>query len=406
MIFTGFSPNTAFVDVLAAMKQLLLFRTWDTSDHALQATTEVSNMYDNAHTVLFDSGRSALYAGLVALGVRKNDFVAVQAFTCIVVINAIRACGAHPVYVDIDESLNMSVDRLRDALEQVPAMKAIIVQHTFGASANDDLFRLAQEKGVFVIEDCAHAFGRHQKDMAPFGLKGAIGMLSFGTDKAISSVRGGALVTKDNQLYEKISLLQQSGGAMSPTSIARHLAQPIIFWFGKKTYRFGGKFLLWMSRKYKLSCEIITREEKQGSMPTYSPAPLPNPLAYLLLKQIPRATQKNMHRVSMTASYVGHLSKEAQRWMKPGVPYVRVPVWVENPAQALLSAKKHHIILGDWYRVVVAPADVALSATSYVFGSCPQAEYAARHMINLPTHLSVSVKDARHIVQSFSSPVT
>ena len=111
-IFTGFSPNTGAQDMRIAAAFLLLpwkYAQWKKGRYEEQAREMIEQYFGNNTTALtYDSGRTALYHALLSLGVGEGDEVLVQAFTCMVVINAIRWTGATPVYVDIEkDTLNM-----------------------------------------------------------------------------------------------------------------------------------------------------------------------------------------------------------------------------------------------------------------------------------------------------------
>ena len=80
--------------------------------------------------VLFESGRVAQYFLLKALGIGQGDEVIIQAFTCVAVPNSIIWTGAKPIYVDIDESLNMDPKKLEKLINK--KTKAVIWQSTFG----------------------------------------------------------------------------------------------------------------------------------------------------------------------------------------------------------------------------------------------------------------------------------
>src|SRR6185436_2552703 len=106
--------------------------------------------------VAINSGRSAQYLILRALGLSKTDQVLIQAFTCIAVPNAVLWVGAQPAFADIDESYNLDPQRVRRAI--TPNTKALIAQHTFGIPADmEALHQIADEHHLVLIEDCCHS---------------------------------------------------------------------------------------------------------------------------------------------------------------------------------------------------------------------------------------------------------
>ena len=115
-IFSGFNPNMTTADLKVAGAFLLLPWKWSQIVQGLNPK-RVEEWFEKyfsvkyAHT--FDSGRSALKIALESAGVQEGHDVLVQGYTCVVVSNAITSLGAKPVYVDIDDDLNMSPDELQ-----------------------------------------------------------------------------------------------------------------------------------------------------------------------------------------------------------------------------------------------------------------------------------------------------
>ena len=150
------------------------------------------------------------------------------------VVNPIVALGAKPVYVDIGADLNMDPDDL--AKKITSRAKTVIVQHSFGLPAPlKDFLAVALDRGLTVIEDCAHSLGATY-DGALTGTMGDIGMFSFGSDKVISCVRGGALITSDAEIEKRIRHRVESLPVQSRMKIFRHLLHYPFFSLGKGRY--------------------------------------------------------------------------------------------------------------------------------------------------------------------------
>jgi aminotransferase EvaB len=160
------------------------------------------------------NGTDAIEIALRALEVAPGDSVAMVANAGPYASAAARACGAQPLYVDIDPvSRTMAVEALRGALaDSRPA--AIVVTHLYGQLADiDGLSRLAQAAGIPLVEDCAQAHGA-RRDGKRAGSFGAIGTFSFYPTKNLPAVGdGGACVTSDEQLAERMRRLRQYGWA-------------------------------------------------------------------------------------------------------------------------------------------------------------------------------------------------
>lgn len=149
------------------------------------------------HAVGVGSGLGAIRLSLLALGVGAHDRVAVPAYSCVALANAVLACGAEPVPVDVEpQTWNLSITALREALSTTPGIKAAIVVHTFGMPAP---VRAIEALGVPVVEDCSHAFG-----IAPLGSSARVAMLSLYATKLLGAGEGGMVLTNHAPIADHI----------------------------------------------------------------------------------------------------------------------------------------------------------------------------------------------------------
>lgn len=402
IVFTGFAPNVTLKDIGISLSYMLPWKWGGLSEgnNTAQCEKLIGEYFgENRKAVMFDSGRSALYAALTALGVGEGDEVIVQAFTCVVVINAITRTGAKPVYVDIDETYNIDPHVLEQKINS--KTKIIIVQHTFGTPAQIELIKnVAQTHGLRIVEDCAHALGaRHNNKL--LGAFGDIAMLSFSTDKVISCVRGGAILTNDHELYKACANLQKSLPIVPKREVLRHLLYFPLFFIGRLTYGIGiGKIFLFMVKKIGLTSRIIEDAEKEGEWPPLYPAQFPNALGEMLIHQLGEVDFINRKRVEIANIYTKKINNKAI--IKPNRNdesiYLRYAIQVQDPRACARKAKQKGIILGDWYQTIVAPQDVHMARMNYTLGSCPKAEYAAQHVLNLPTDRHTGADDIQRII--------
>ena len=104
------------------------------------------------------NGTDALYLAIKSLGIGPGDKVITTPMSYIASTSSIYLAGASPVFVDVDESLNMdpfAIDRVDD-----PKVRAILVVHLGGNPADMvSIMKIAKKKSLYVIEDCAQAFG-------------------------------------------------------------------------------------------------------------------------------------------------------------------------------------------------------------------------------------------------------
>ncbi len=400
-IFTGMAPNIQSSQVWNALALLVLpwkWSHWKKGNYTQTAERLLSDYLQVPHVVSVDSGRTALYAALLAGDIQPGDEVLVQAYTCMVVINAIRWTGATPVYLDILP--DFTIDPAQVAQRISSKTKALIIQHSFGTPANiADLIAVAKKHNLFTIEDAAHSLGARYSNGKQTGTVADIGIFSFGSDKVISCARGGAAVTASETYALRLRSYQQSLPQTTAKRIAQHLLHFPIMAIGKRLYSWGvGKWLLYIAQQTSIINKIIYKEEKKGQMALPYPAQFPNALALLLIDQLSRIDKINTHRRHIAAYYAKTLQIASPIANHPNSIFLRYPLLVQDPKQYHSYAKTQHILLGNWYDTVIAPRDSDMSSTGYKNGSCPNAEMLAAQSINLPTHEGISQKDAEKIV--------
>lgn len=160
--------------------------------------------------VMVTNCTAALHASLLALGVGPGDEVLVADFTFPATAHAVMYCGAVPRFIDIDlETFNMDSSKVEEKINK--RTKAIIPVHTFGNPAEmDELERIAEKHGLSLVEDAACAFGAEYRDR-PAGTIGDIGCFSFHAIKGITCGEGGAIVSRDRKVAEKVKRLCNYG---------------------------------------------------------------------------------------------------------------------------------------------------------------------------------------------------
>jgi perosamine synthetase len=170
----------------------------------------LADLLNVPYVVATTSGTSALYLSLAALGIGPGDEVVVPDITFIATANAARLAGATIVLADVNEK-NLLLDPR--AFEKVitKKTKAVMPVHISGHAAPlEEIRALAKANGIFVVEDAAEALNSRHKGQA-LGTIGELGALSFSANKAITTGQGGAVLTRDKKLYEKIVMLKDQG---------------------------------------------------------------------------------------------------------------------------------------------------------------------------------------------------
>ncbi|PWU67165.1 DegT/DnrJ/EryC1/StrS family aminotransferase [Gracilibacillus dipsosauri] len=150
------------------------------------------------------SGTAAIHLALKAAGVGQGDIVFCSTLTFSATANPIIYQNAIPVFIDSDEKTwNMDPDALQEAFEKYPQVKAIIIVHLYGLSADmDKIMDICKKHNVVVIEDAAESLGGYYKGKHT-GTFGDYGIYSFNGNKIITTSGGGMLVSNNEKKIAK-----------------------------------------------------------------------------------------------------------------------------------------------------------------------------------------------------------
>lgn len=148
------------------------------------------------------NGTVALHLALIALGIGPGDEVIVPTLTYIASVNAIAYTGATPVFVDSCEN-TWQIDPEDVKRKLTSSTKAVMTVHLYGHPCDmDSLVAIVRSRNIFLIEDCAEAFGSLYKGKH-VGAFGDISTYSFFGNKTITTGEGGMIVTNDETLYDR-----------------------------------------------------------------------------------------------------------------------------------------------------------------------------------------------------------
>lgn len=168
------------------------------------------------HAIATSSGTSALFLSMLALGVKPGDYIIVPSMTFVSTATTVLHVGARPVFVDIDPTTyTMDPDDVRRVLRDEKVAKrarAIIPVHLYGHPANmDAIAEIAEEHGLYVIEDACQAHGAEYKERK-VGSIGYVACFSFYPSKNMTVCGdGGMVTTNDDEVAEKIRMLRNHG---------------------------------------------------------------------------------------------------------------------------------------------------------------------------------------------------
>ncbi len=189
---------------------------------------ELKDWFGSDHQVLTtSSGTAALHLALIALGVTEGDLVLIQDYSFAAPAFATSYVKATPIFVGSEpEGWNMEPNALEAALKDLDArglisrVKAIIPVHVYGNPADmSAISMLASSYGIPILEDAAEAMGSSYQGVNA-GLLGDVGVISFNANKVLTTLGGGALISRNHELVLQARYLANQ--AKVPGGVYRH----------------------------------------------------------------------------------------------------------------------------------------------------------------------------------------
>lgn len=373
-IFNSLGSNYDFSYVL---KSLLSTRN-QTNTKTLKKLLEQKY---GGKSALFYKGREALTYALKILNLSENSTVAINGFTCVAVFNAIRTAGFEPVCLDLENNsdLNFSPEILEKALESNKNIKVVVIQNTLGYPCNiDKIQQICRKNNLILIEDLAHCVGTKYVDGREAGMVGDLVILSFSQDKIIDAVSGGALIVRNKKYINNL----RDSDLKSPKNSVRDRLYPFFTYKIRTLYDFSlGKPYHFVVKNLGLLSNIMDES-------FYDSYKLPDRNAELAIFMFKKLDEQLIHRKAIAKIYASNLTGSIL--LKPSTlnfqfsTNLRFPIFVQNRTNLLKYLSQHRIYVSDIWYSDVAP-------------DCPNAIADSKIILNLPTHINVSKKDAQRI---------
>ena len=202
-IFTDRDDNKAVNKVLRRGMD------WAIGHEIAEFEKKIANYIGTKYCVAFNSGTSAGHAALLAININSGEVI-VPSFTFISTANWPLMVNAKPKFVDIEEE-NFGLSPERVKVEITKNTKAIIPIHYGGLPCKIvEINRIARNKKITLIEDCAESFGAKIKGVS-VGTFGQMSIFSFAPNKILTTGEGGAICTDSRKIFEKLQLIRSHG---------------------------------------------------------------------------------------------------------------------------------------------------------------------------------------------------
>ena len=347
-------------------------------------------------------GRVALSKLLLAVGVNRGDSVAIQAYTCRAVTDALRAIDATPKFIDLDKT-GVNLDPAQLATQLRSGVKAVVLQHTFGIPADlDEICRLCRSYGVALIEDCCHSlFSTYNGEL--IGTFGEGAFYSFEWGKPVVAGLGGlAIANSDNCLRALHKMMLQSA-APSLVREFKNLIQLIAFrtFFTPQRYWKIKRIFNSLSRH-----GLVVGSYSSGSVAENPEYRLKiSKITSLLINSGIVAHFNDLQRRRDLVDYYKH-NLRASKFPALTTPhnaetvYLRYPILVQDKPALLAQAEEQGVEIAGWFSSPIHPFSPAqLSREGYQSEQCPNAEVRCAHLVSLPLHAGVTAKVCDQILK-------
>jgi perosamine synthetase len=353
--------------------------------------------------IAFAYGRSGILASLKALGISQAEVI-MPAYTCLVMAQAVVASGNRPVFVDIDlADYNMSVSAVKQAL--TPHTRAIVATHLYGYPTDVDAIRATAGDGrIVVIEDCAQGL------LTPFpgttGVRGDIGLFSFGPNKQLSTIQGGVIVTNASDLYEKIKAYRDREAGRVSFKV-----------WAKRWMRLVASYLVFNKPMYGLlqRAGLVGWGSHQSDSVAPSAAEMPDDYDSAYMDFQGRVGLAQLRKLDTVLARRRALAELYDREFHgvPGLSPAPIVAGATYSQYTLRIARRDEINIT--LRMLACGVsvdqtfDYALPYLKpyrpYARSEYPCAEQAAREVVNLPSYPNLSVANAQYIAASIRRSV-
>jgi len=193
---------------------------------------KICSIFGVKYCITTDLARQAIVLALRAMGIKEGDGVILPSFVCHTVILPVLSLRCIPQFVDIGNNLNISPESVKKTTNS--RTRAIIMPHLYGKiTPADEVLEIAKNHNLFVIDDAAQAMGAMYNGQH-VGTMGDVGIFSFGPFKGVMATRGGALVTNNKEIFQKI--LNMPIAENKSNSFKRGIAALIKFKYRKLGY--------------------------------------------------------------------------------------------------------------------------------------------------------------------------
>jgi dTDP-4-amino-4,6-dideoxygalactose transaminase len=337
--------------------------------------------------------------------VKSGDEIILTGFTCAVMVNAVHRVGATPVYADISkDTFGTSAQSVEKNISS--RTKIIVAQHSFGIPCEiEEICEISKKYNIFLLEDCALAIDSSVNGKK-VGLFGNASLFSFDHTKPINAMMGGAICTKDNDLYLKLKEVQNKSGEI-PLKKQTALFNRFLL---ERKYCNPKRYGLFQIIDYiqAIYGKVFNREsaflmsDSDSNPRVFNnypyPSKMPEFISFLALNElklwpnIKIENQDAMYKYIDVLKASGHASIVPKSYCKDGVDIVPLRFIFTHPDGVELKNKMKFFLNIDWtwFKAPIISTIEPIENYGYIPGSCPVSESLSATIVNLPTSITKS----------------
>jgi perosamine synthetase len=312
---------------------------------------EFSAKFENNYGVMFQHGRTGIYALLKVWGIKNNEVIC-PAYTCVVVPNAIVLSKNIPVFVDsAKDSFNMNIELLEQSVTK--NTRAIVVTHIFGYPMDvlkiEEIVQRAEQKyghKIYVIQDTAHSYGAKWNNILVTKY-GDASIFGSNISKVINSIFGGMVITNSQDTFKKLKTWR--GANTKKVGVLKPIKRFIYFMavnVAFNSYVYG--FVNWLERRGTLDMFVKYFEEDKIYFPNDWDFYPSNIEARVGISQLKKYGNLVEERVGNSKKWM-HRLKDKNCMFKPdinGSTYSHCVALVDDREKWLEKYRKKNIQLG------------------------------------------------------------
>ena len=406
---TLYYASISFYEIYILIKGIF---TLATHEHNLREKLEnvIQRIYPESIAFSYSSARGAISSALSSIDIKPGEEVIISSYTCLAVPTAILNANAVPVYCDVCKtSLNMTVQGMLALVTE--KTRAIIIQHTMGIVAPvAELKKALVKTNIVIIEDCALSVGSSSNAM-PVGKIGNFSIFSMELSKTISCGWGGILVVNNKDFFESTRLEYDSIENLNKITRTRMLLQTVLSALFHLPFLYRPTSLLSACFfKFKIFQPSTPAIELKGETLKNFKSKLPPELLPLAIHQWKRiqvvssSCSANGQELATFLKKLGFSSKSIYFNNEQSVSN-RLPLLVHDKEKFIDFFYKEGFEIGVWFDGPLSPQPTTESFL-YKNDNFPNANFLAKHIVNLPSNFRLNKKNLHDIKSILSRYVS